>query len=36
MKYEQIKDLSEEQFRRLTGIKIETFNRMIEILKDAN
>jgi hypothetical protein len=36
MKYEQIKDLSEEQWRKLTGIKIETFNRMVDILREAN
>jgi hypothetical protein len=33
MKYEQIKDLPEEQFRRLTGVMKETFNRLVEILR---
>jgi hypothetical protein len=33
MKYEQIKALTEEQFRRATGIKIKTFNKMIDILR---
>lgn len=35
MKYEQIKELNEEKFRRLTGIKKETFDKMITILRDA-
>lgn len=33
MKYQKIKDLGEEQFRRLTGVKKATFFRMGEILK---
>ena len=36
MKYDQIKHLSSEQFRRLTGVKHTTFMRMHEILKEAN
>ena len=32
MRYEAIKDLKEEEFRRLTGIRQRTFDRMIEIL----
>lgn len=36
MKYTQIKDLDKEKFRRLTGVKIPTFNKMVEILKEAN
>jgi len=36
MKYNQIKDLLEEQFRRLTGVKRETFKKMIEILREAD
>ncbi len=32
MKYNQIKDLNEEKFRRLTGVKRSTFERMLEIL----
>lgn len=35
MKYDRIKDLSQEHFRRLTGVKPFTFNRMSEILKKA-
>ena len=31
MKYDQIKDLEEEKFRRLTGIKRSTFNKMVDI-----
>ena len=33
MKYDQIQDLPDEQFRRLTGIKRKTFERMLKILK---
>ena len=36
MKTEMIRDLSDEQFRRLTGVKRETFTRMIEILWEAD
>ena len=36
MKYNQINDLLEEQFRRLTGVKKETFKKMIEILREAD
>ncbi len=35
MKYEQIKKLEEEKFRRLTGVKKETFDKMISILQEA-
>ena len=35
MKYEQIKELEEEKFRRLTGVKKDTFYKMINILKEA-
>jgi Helix-turn-helix of DDE superfamily endonuclease len=35
MKYEQIKSLEEEKFRRLTGVKKATFEKMILILRDA-
>ena len=31
MKYEQIEKLEGEKFRRLTGVRQATFNRMIEI-----
>jgi len=35
MKYEQIKGLEEEKFRRLTGVKKETFDKMVSILGEA-
>ena len=31
-KYEKLKELSPQQFRRLTGLKQETFSQMIKIL----
>ena len=33
MKYDQIEEFSDEQFRRLTGVKRSTFKKMIEILR---
>lgn len=36
MKYDQISNLTEEQFRRLTGVKRTTFMRMLEILTEAD
>lgn len=36
MKYDQIKVYSEEQFRRLTGVKKNTFTKMLEILREAD
>lgn len=36
MRYEQIKKLEGEKFRRLTGVKKETFNRMVEILDEED
>lgn len=36
MKYDQIKEFSDEQFRRLTGVKRDTFKRMVEILTEAD
>jgi hypothetical protein len=35
MKFTKIKNLSNEAFRRLTGIKRKTFDKMIEILNEA-
>jgi hypothetical protein len=32
MKYEQIRNLSNETFRRLTGVKRQTFEKMLKIL----
>ena len=36
MKYPQIQGLEEDKFRRLTGVKRSTFEKMISILKDAD
>lgn len=36
MKYEQAKSLIDEQFRRLTGVKRITFDKMIKILEEAD
>ena len=36
MKYNRIQNMNDEAFRRLTGVKRKTFNRMIEILKEAD
>ena len=36
MKYDQIKELGEEKFRRLTGVKRPTFDKMIDILGEAD
>lgn len=36
MKYVQIQGLEEEKFRRLTGVKRSTFEKMTNILSDAN
>ena len=32
MKYEQIRNLPDESFRRLTGVKRQTFEKMVKIL----
>ena len=36
MRYETIKALDSEKFRRLTGVKPTTFLRMVEIVRDAD
>lgn len=36
MKYAQIQGLEEDKFRRLTGVKRATFDKMISILNDAD
>lgn len=36
MKYEQVQGLDEEKFRRLTGVKRTTFEKMTLILRDEN
>jgi hypothetical protein len=35
MKFETVKELGEEKFRRLTGVKRTTFDKMKEILEQA-
>lgn len=35
MKFETVKDLDDEKFRRLTGVKRSTFDKMIEILSES-
>jgi transposase len=35
MKYEKIKNYKDEEFRRLSGVKRDTFKKMIGILKEA-
>lgn len=36
MKYDQIKELQDEKFRRLTGVKRATFTKMVDILRSAD
>ena len=36
MKYEKIKNYIDEEFRRLRVIKRSTFEKMVEILEEAN
>jgi hypothetical protein len=36
MKLENLKTASEANFRRTTGVKRETFNKMVEVLKEAH
>tara|TARA_B100000519_G_scaffold39971_1_gene29656 strand:+ start:38 stop:475 length:438 start_codon:yes stop_codon:yes gene_type:complete len=36
MKYAVIKGLEDEKFRRLTGVKRTTFEKMVEILSDSD
>ena len=33
LKYEKIENYSERKFRRITGVKRSTFEKMVEILK---
>ena len=35
-RYKKIENLSDEKFRRLTGVKKRTFNKMLEVLKPAD
>jgi hypothetical protein len=34
MKYDRVKELRGESFRRLTGVKVELFNKMVDILRE--
>ena len=36
MKFDQVKKLTGEDFRRLTGVKKETFDKMVNILTEAH
>lgn len=36
MKYNQTEQLNEERFRRLTGLKRKTFDKNVEILREAD
>ena len=36
MRYDKIKELKGEKFRRLTGVKKKTYEKMLEILKKAD
>jgi len=36
MKYEKMKELSESEFRRISGVKPVTFNKMIKIIGEAD
>lgn len=36
MKYPQIQGLEDDKFRRLTGVKRSTFEKMVSILKEAD
>lgn len=36
MKWELIKGLASEEFRRLTGVKLATFEQMVEVLQEAH
>jgi uncharacterized Fe-S cluster-containing radical SAM superfamily protein len=35
MKYETLKSYSDEEFRRITGVKRVTFEKMLEILRHS-
>lgn len=35
MRYENVKDLKPDQFRRLTGVKHDTFTMMVGVLEEA-
>ena len=35
MTYKRVKNLKAEEFKRLTGVHFDTFNRMVKIVKEA-
>jgi hypothetical protein len=35
LRFENVKNLKPEEFRRLTGVKIETFKKLLEIINEA-
>lgn len=35
MRYEDLKEFKNEEFRRLTGVKRTTFEKMVDILEEA-
>ncbi|MFI0478854.1 MAG: transposase family protein, partial [Candidatus Rhabdochlamydia sp.] len=35
MRYDCLKEFKDEEFRRLTGVKRSTFEKMVDILKEA-
>lgn len=36
MKYDQVRTLEDDKFRRLTGVKLATFSKMVDILKQVD
>jgi hypothetical protein len=36
MRYDQTKALEDEKFRRLTGVKLPTFLKIVDILRQAD
>ena len=36
VKFDTVKELEDEKFRRLTGVKRTTFDRMVSILEQSN
>lgn len=36
MRYDQIKALEDEKFHRLTGVKLQTFLKIVDILRQAD
>lgn len=36
MKYQKVSSLNDEEFKRLTGVKRSTFQKMVEVVRDAH